>query len=105
MVVSGENISGLSEHALKTIKTPLSNELASLTVGDAGAAVILELSPEDEEGIGITGFTTLCGYSHLCIAKQSRNMPGAFMRTKAQKIHEVSISESGPIVQEPLRER
>ena len=104
MVISGENISGLSDHALKTIKTPLSNELASLTVGDAGAAVILELSPEDEEGIGIAGFTTLCGYSHLCIAKQSRKMPGAFMRTKAKKIHEVSISESGPIVQEALRQ-
>jgi len=44
LVVSGEHITGLSEHALKTIRTPLSHELASLTVGDAGAAVILQAS-------------------------------------------------------------
>ncbi len=104
MVVSGEYITGLSEHALKTIKTPLSHELASLTVGDAGAAVILQAVPKEKADISISGFTTLCGYSHLCIARQSRKMPGAYMRTKAKKIHQVSIAESGPIVQEALRQ-
>jgi 3-oxoacyl-[acyl-carrier-protein] synthase-3 len=103
MVVSGEFISGLSSHALKTIKTPLSHELASLTVGDAGAAVILEASEKGEDGISIDGFTTLCSYSNLCVARQSRIRPGAFMRTRAKKIHEVSIADSGPILREVLK--
>lgn len=103
MVVSGENITGLGKHALKTIKTPLSLELASLTLGDAGAAVILHSEEGLSNSLAISGFTTLSGYSHLCIAKQSRRMPGAYMRTKAKKIHDVSISDSGPIVREALQ--
>jgi len=103
MVVSGEYITGLSQHALKTIKTPLSHELASLTLGDAGAAVILQAVSEAGEGIAVTGFTTLCGYSDLCVARQSRRMAGAFMKTKANKIHQVSISDSGPLVEEALK--
>ncbi len=103
MVVSGENITGLGKHALKTIKTPLSLELASLTLGDAGAAVILHTEEGIKNTLNISGFTTLSGYSHLCIAKQNRRMPGAYMKTKAKKIHDVSISDSGPIVKEVLK--
>ena len=103
MLVSGEYISGLNNHALKTIKTPLSPELASLTLGDAGAAVIVRESTSDNGNIAISGFTTLCGYSNLCIAKQSRRMAGAYMKTRAKKIHDVSIGESGPLVQQALK--
>ena len=103
MVVSGEYITGLSKHALKTIKTPLSLELASLTLGDAGAAVIMQATDNEKTGIAISGFTTLSEYSHLCIARHSRRTPGAFMRTKAKKIHEVSIADSGPLVEQALK--
>jgi len=102
MVVSGEYINSLSEHAKKTIKTPLSLELASLTLGDAGAAVIVKAVSEREEGIVVSGFTTISSYSHLCIAKQSRRMAGAYMKTRAKKIHHVSIAESAPLVKEAL---
>jgi 3-oxoacyl-[acyl-carrier-protein] synthase-3 len=98
MIVSGEYISNISDHALKNIKTPLSSEISSLTVGDCGAAVILERASEEQEGLIISGFTTLGKYSNLCIGRQNRKTPGGHMKTKARKIHEVSIADSTPIV-------
>jgi 3-oxoacyl-[acyl-carrier-protein] synthase-3 len=102
MIVSGEYITNISDHALKNIKTPLSSEISSLTVGDCGAAVILERATEEHEGLIISGFTTLGKYSNLCIGRQNRKTPGGRMNTKARKIHEVSITDSTPIVKNAL---
>ncbi len=102
MIVSGEYITNLVDHALRTVKTPFSNELASLTLGDAGAAVILDRTTNEREGIIVSGFTTLSKYSHLCIGKHGRRYAGGFMKTKAKKIHKVSISDSVPLVKEVL---
>jgi 3-oxoacyl-[acyl-carrier-protein] synthase-3 len=104
MIVSGEYITNISDHALKNIRTPLSSEISSLTVGDCGAAVILDRTEIYEEGLIISGFTTLGGYSNLCVGRQNRRTPGGRMRTKAKKIHEVSISDSTPIVKNALEQ-
>lgn len=104
LVVSGEYISNISDHAVKNIKTPLSSELSSLTVGDCGAAVIIERVGDNESGLVLSGFTTLSKYSNLCTGRQSRNNPGGFMKTKAKKIHQAAISESVPIVKMALEE-
>ena len=45
MVVSGEYISHLSWNAAQQIRSLFSKQLASLTLGDAGAAVIVERAP------------------------------------------------------------
>jgi len=103
MIVSGEYITSLMDHAMKTVKTPFSKELASLTLGDAGAAVILDRTTSEREGIVVSGFTTLSKYSHLCIGKHGRKYAGGFMRTMAKKIHKVSISDSVPMVKEVLK--
>ena len=102
MVVSGEYITNLKDHASKNIRSAMSSELASLTVGDAGAAVILERVPNSGEGLDVSNFTTLSKYNQLCIGKQSRKFPGFFMKTKAKKIHQVSISNSTLFVKQAL---
>jgi 3-oxoacyl-[acyl-carrier-protein] synthase III len=102
LIVSGEYITNICDHALKNIKTPLNSELSSLTVGDCGAAVILERTTSDQEGLLISGFTTLSKYSNLCTGRQNRNAPGGQMKTKAKKIHQVSITDSVPIVKTAL---
>jgi 3-oxoacyl-[acyl-carrier-protein] synthase-3 len=102
MIVSGEYITNISDHALKSIKTPLSSEISSLTVGDCGAAVILERAPEDQEGLLVSGFTTLSEYSNLCTGRQNRKTPGGQMKTKAKRIHQVSVTDSIPVVKNAL---
>ncbi len=104
MVVSGEYISHLSWNAAKQIRSVLSKQLASLTVGDAGAAVIVERAPEGAPGIDIIGFTTLAEHSRLCLAFPSTVGPGAQMYTQARKIHNVSIEDMAPLVAEVIGE-
>ena len=103
MIVSGEYISNLCDHAIRNIRTVLSSELSSLTLGDYGAAAILERTEDEKNGLIISGFTTLSKYSDLCTGRQNRNAPGGIMKTKAKKIHQAAVSESVPIVKEALR--
>jgi 3-oxoacyl-[acyl-carrier-protein] synthase-3 len=102
LIVSGEYISNISDHALRNIKTSLSKELSSLTLGDCGAAAILERSINNDNGMVVSGFTTLSKYSGLCTARQNRKLPGGCMKAKAKKIHQAAISESVPIVKNAL---
>ncbi|MBN2632452.1 MAG: hypothetical protein JXR66_02775 [Bacteroidales bacterium] len=102
LVVSGEYISNICDHALKNIRTSLSAELSSLTVGDCGAAAIIERTADEKNGLIISGFTTLSRYSNLCTGRQNRRTPGGKMKTKSKKIHEAAISESVPIIKQAL---
>jgi 3-oxoacyl-[acyl-carrier-protein] synthase III len=103
LVVSGEYISSLIDHAVRNVKTPASQELASLTVGDAGAAIMIQATNNKDESITLSGFETLSRYNDLCTAQPHPRYPGASMKTKAKKIHEVSIRESLPLVKDALR--
>ena len=102
MVVSGEDISGLGTNAARQIRSVLSRQLASLTLGDAGAAVIVERAPEGSPGIDLAGFTTLSEHSRLCLAYPARSAPGATMYTKARTIHKVAVEDSLPLLAEVL---
>ena len=98
MVVSGECISSLSKNAIKNIRTIASKQLASLTLGDGGAAVILEQEANGSKLV-FSKFVTLSQYCDLCIAQGAKGSPGAIMNTKAVKIHKVAISESPPFLE------
>lgn len=102
MVVSGEYISSLARNAAKEIRTVLSKQLASLTLGDAGAAVIVERAPEGAPGISVAGFTTLSEHSRLCTGAPSKVGPGATMVTRARTIHKVAVADSPPLLAEAL---
>lgn len=101
MVVSGERITGLGENAARDIRSLYSLQLASLTLGDGGAAVIVERAPEGHTGITLTGFTTLAEHSRLCLGMPAWHRPGARMFTRARKIHQVSMKD-GPALLEDI---
>jgi 3-oxoacyl-[acyl-carrier-protein] synthase-3 len=102
MVVSGESISQLGTNAAQQIRSILSRQLASLTLGDAGAAVIVERAPETSSGITTAAFTTLAKHSRLCLGYPSRVGPGASMFTKARTIHKVAIDNVPMLLREAL---
>ena len=102
MVVSGEYISHLSWNAAKQIRSVFSKQLASLTLGDAGAAVIVERAPEGAPGIDVIGFTTLAEHSRLCLAFPSTVGPGAQMYTKSRTLQKVAIEDTAPLLAEVI---
>jgi 3-oxoacyl-[acyl-carrier-protein] synthase III len=103
MVVSGEYISHLSWNAARQIRSLFSKQLASLTLGDAGAAVIVERAPSGS-GIDVIGFTTLAEHSRLCLAFPSTVGPGAQMYTKSRTLQKVAIDDMAPLVAEAIGE-
>jgi 3-oxoacyl-[acyl-carrier-protein] synthase-3 len=103
MVVSGEYISHLSWNAARQIRSLFSKQLASLTLGDAGAAVIVERAPKGC-GIDVIGFTTLAEHSRLCLAFPSTVGPGAQMYTKSRTLQKVAIEDMAPLVAEVIGE-
>jgi 3-oxoacyl-[acyl-carrier-protein] synthase-3 len=103
MVVSGEYISHLSWNAARQVRSVFSKQLASLTLGDAGAAVIVERAPAGT-GIDVIGFTTLAEHSSLCLAFPSSLGPGAQMYTKSRTLHRVAIEDMPSLVAEVIAE-
>ncbi|MCB0973225.1 MAG: 3-oxoacyl-ACP synthase [Actinobacteria bacterium] len=101
LVVSGEHISGLSDNASQHVRHVLSRELASLTIGDSGAAVILERS-EDQDGLFSAGITTLAAHSRLCLAYPNKWGPGHRMFTKARQLHKHGIAATASLLNEAL---
>lgn len=104
MVVSGESISNLAFNAARDVRSILSKELASLTLGDAGVAAIVERAPDGNPGIELAAFTTLSEHSRLCIGMPAKDGPGGMMFTKARAIHKMAIADSPPLLGETLAE-
>lgn len=102
MVVSGERITGLGNNAARDIRSILSLQLASLTLGDGGAAVIVDRAPDGAAGIMLAGFTTLAGHSRLCVGLPAWHRPGAVMFTRARKIHEVAMTDGPALIGDVL---
>ncbi|MGZ8512328.1 MAG: 3-oxoacyl-ACP synthase III family protein [Candidatus Limnocylindria bacterium] len=102
MVVSGEDISQLSTNAAREVRTIMSKQLASLTLGDAGAAAIRERAPEGVPGSEVAGFTTLSEYSRRCLAFPATIGRGASMYSDARALQEVGIENTVPLLREGL---
>jgi len=75
---------------------------ASLTLGDAGAAVIVERAESGRPGIAFAGFTTIAEHSRLCLGMPSPRRPGGRMLTKARTIHDVALRDAPLLVKEVL---
>jgi 3-oxoacyl-[acyl-carrier-protein] synthase-3 len=105
MIVSGEFISGLGTNAAKEIRSIFSRQLASLTLGDAGAAVVVERAPEGATGgIALAAFTTISEHSRLCLGVPAPHEPGARMFTRARTIHKMAMRDAPPLLEELLAE-
>src|SRR5271168_1577545 len=92
LVVSGEYISQLGQNAASHIRNIMSKELACLTLGDAGAALLLERATSGSGGISLAGFTTVADYSRLCLAYPKGHDPGARMFTNSRGIQRAAIA-------------
>ena len=100
LVVSGESISGLGRNAARHVRAVTSRELASLTLGDAGAALLVERA--DQPGISVAGFTTIAGHSRLCLAYPADHEPGARMFTRSQALQKAAIKDTPVLLKEAL---
>ncbi|MCV7257545.1 3-oxoacyl-ACP synthase III family protein [Mycobacterium shimoidei] len=102
LVVSGEYISPLSTNAARHVRTIMSKELASLTLGDAGAALLLERAGAASGRVTLAGFTTVADYSRLCLAYPKGREPGARMFTDSRGIHRAAMSNTPLLFHEVL---
>jgi 3-oxoacyl-[acyl-carrier-protein] synthase III len=104
MVVSGEYITHLTETAQREIQGPMDARLACLTVGDAGAAVILERGPNGRIGFHDIDMATLGRYSSLCVAKATTEPHGgAIMHVDSIAATAVAVKSSVPYVAAVMR--
>ena len=91
LIVSGEYITHLTLTAQKELEGPLDPRLACLTLGDAGAALLLEETDEPEVGFHALELFTASRWGDLCIAKAT-DQPhgGAIMLTDSLRLSAVA---------------
>ncbi len=102
LVVSGEYISQLGRNAAGHMHTIASRELASLTLGDAGGAALVERAEHGEAGITFAGFTTISEHSRLCLAYPARHDPGHRMFTQSRALQDAAIADLPGVLREAL---
>jgi 3-oxoacyl-[acyl-carrier-protein] synthase III len=90
MVVSGEYITHLAKTAQQEVEGYLDSRMACLTLGDAGAALILENGTDDQAGFHGFDLQTFGRYSGLCIAKPSEQS-GIVMYTDAVNLTDSAV--------------
>jgi 3-oxoacyl-[acyl-carrier-protein] synthase-3 len=100
MVVSGEFISHIGRTAARNVESVASPQMPSMTLGDAGAAVLLERTDDAATGILACELVSFAQYSDLCIAKPTDpgDELGWAMRTDALALHRVAIDASQPTI-------
>ncbi len=102
MIVSGECITPIFDTAVKEVKEVSDDQFASLTLGDAGAAFILDGKAGSEEGIDFVHFATFAQFADLCIAKPSRKNSGWAMYTQAAALQDETIRRFPGFLQQVL---
>ncbi len=102
IVVTGEQGSELHESALRNIKHSFDGQLASLTLGDCGAAIIMDSSKNEEYGFHLLDFITGAKYNNLCIGFPSKNEAATTMITKPVKLHKIGVTSGIPYIKEAL---
>ena len=93
LVVAGEFLTGALYEALG--KNLLFNQksIASLTIGDAGAAYVI--SSCDEDRMEFFEPITLAQHSQLCIGDAAIGRPGPSMRTSGKKLQDAALENLG----------
>lgn len=87
MVVSGECITPIADTATKEINEPRDNQFASLSVGDAAAAVIMDESVTEQDRIDDIDLVTCSEYARCCIGKPSDLTGTPALYTDNSKMH------------------
>ena len=93
LVVSGEYITHLTRTAQQEIKGLTDPRLACLTLGDAGAAVLVDTTTDLECGFHALEIYTMGRHSPLCIAKiTEKPHGGAIMTTDMVNLANIAVS-------------
>lgn len=87
LVVSGEYISTIAETAVLEAKDIYDPQFGSLTVGDAGAAVILDQATNEDDVIDCFNLISTPEYSDLAIGKPSNQSNRYAMYASNSKMH------------------
>ena len=104
MIVSGECITPIAETAVKEMLEGVDPQFASLTVGDAGAAFILDKTGDPEIGIDFIELLTFAKHAELCFGMPSEKNSGVAMYTDAIGIHSAALAKI-PVFLEKVIER
>lgn len=89
MVVSGEQNLPLAWTATREIRHSLDEQLAALTLGDCGAALIVDGSDDPKVGFHWLDLVTGPKHDHYCYSKPSERGAGGMLMTKAAGLQEV----------------
>ena len=92
MVVSGEFITGITRTAQLEITEFLDPRLACLTVGDAGAAIILESSGGTDVGFHELDMYTLGKYAWMCIGRLTEQPHGGAIMLVPDPMEHTSVA-------------
>ncbi len=88
LVVSGEHITPVAETAVREITTLRSQQIAALTVGDAGAAVVVDGHGDDDDEIHYIELTTLADGAEQCFGMPSDRSCGIALYTDSNAMHD-----------------
>jgi len=102
MVVSGEYITHLTQTAQREIESFMDTRLACLTLGDAGAALILEKSVDNKSGFQEIDLQTFGRYSPYCVAKISEQ-GGWIMLTDSVNLTDAAVKSGAECSLEVLQ--
>jgi 3-oxoacyl-[acyl-carrier-protein] synthase III len=84
MVVSGELNMPLAETAARELRHSFDSQLVALTLGDGGAALVIDRSPDPHFGFRYIDLVTGAKHDHYCYSRPSRRGPGGILVTKAR---------------------
>jgi 3-oxoacyl-[acyl-carrier-protein] synthase III len=84
LVVSGEQNLPLAATAARELRHSFDGQLAALTLGDGGAALVLDRSPDPHFGFHFIELVTGARHDHYCYSRPSRRGPGGILVTKAR---------------------
>lgn len=87
MVVSGEQNTRVAETAAAEITDSYDPQFASLSVGDAAVAVIIDESRDEADRIHYVDLMTCSEYSHLCLGMPSDRTEGIALYTDNKQMH------------------
>ncbi|MFW0793756.1 3-oxoacyl-[acyl-carrier-protein] synthase III C-terminal domain-containing protein [Gordonia sp. CPCC 205515] len=90
LVVSGEDITPISETAIAEITLPYDPQFASLTVGDAASAAILDVSVDPADRIEYIELFTAAEFAEACLGMPSDQRPGVALYTDNRVMHNES---------------
>jgi 3-oxoacyl-[acyl-carrier-protein] synthase III len=84
MVVSGEHNTPLAATAARELRHSFDRQLAALTLGDCGAALILDASTDARTGFHQVDLVTGAKHDHYCWSRPSKSGRGGTLMTKAR---------------------